>query len=201
MAFKQAQDVQKIAEELIAEFYPEYRRLGIEFRYLFTDKAKKSKDREAAAWISLVSGQNAYLILGTDLPFTYSDDEETKLFVVTVYDKAWNYVYKSPLQRKALIHHELMHSEAFEDEDENGETKRTVRLLERDITSFKKEVQLYGEWSLDIKQFREALARGPQMSFEDIAEVPAGAMMAMPDLPTPKDGSGKATIEVKRGAK
>lgn len=184
MGFKQAPEVQKIAEELIAEYYPDYLRLGIEFRYIFSEKPQKSKNREVAAKITLVSGQSAYLILGTDLPYTYSEDEETKLFVITVYDGAWNYVFKSPHQRKALIHHELMHSEAYEDETEQGETKLVMRLLEHDITSFREEVRLYGEWSEDIKDFKRAIAQGPQMAFEEIAQVPKGALMEMPPVPT-----------------
>ena len=81
---------------------------------------------------------------------------------VVVLDAAW-WAQAAPIDREALIYHELCHIKQAVDQygapkfDKDGYP--VFRLVEHDVTAFNAEVARYGSWTQDIGGFLSA-ARG-----------------------------------------
>ena len=86
-------------------------------------------------------------------------------FVIILNAEAWKKL--SAVQRRALVHHELMHAAVSEDK-ESGEVKRDAkgrpvfRIRKHDLEEFRDIVTKYGCYKADIEAFVNAAMSGPK---------------------------------------
>ena len=91
---------------------------------------------------------------------TLANDGEVPDFIMTI-DALW-WAEATPIEREALVHHELSHCEHATDKE--GELKFTDEGLPvwgirgHDLEEFNATVRRYGAWKGDISAFDQALA-------------------------------------------
>lgn len=91
-------------------------------------------------------------------------------FVILLRKFFWQHDEVTPLQRRALLDHELHHAEVKLDgygepvEDERG--RRVYRTRRHDIEEFTAIVDRYGCWTHEIEAFYAALRRAAGATFE-----------------------------------
>jgi hypothetical protein len=128
--------VKQIAESLIEkqdEFEEDIRQANPLIKYLFksTKKSKKLGQCQKATG-----------------PWKFLTDFSYVLWVW----KEW-FEDASPIEREALVHHELRHIMAEEDE-ESGELKWKIR--EHEVEAFSSEVERYRDWRIELSQLKQA---------------------------------------------
>lgn len=95
-------------------------------------------------------------------------------FVILLRKSFWLHDKVTPLQRRALLDHELYHAEVKLDghgepvEDERG--RRVYRTRRHDIEEFRAIVERYGTWTSDLEAFAAALRRAAWKPFEPCAD-------------------------------
>lgn len=143
--YARADEVAKIAADLIRDVEMHKPLAQARIEYVWRDKASKSNDRVVLAKARKVSGLNAYLANASaglmDL------DANEPLFVVEVAADTWERL--KPEQRIALIDHELCHLVV----DENGDGDPVLSTRGHDLEEFACIVERHGLWKSDVAAF------------------------------------------------
>lgn len=179
-----APEVQAVARPLISRHHSHL--MEARLLYLYCAEPEKVRGSQALGVAAVKSGKDAWFImqaagLGDNSQYDFTTPEQ--VFLMTIWKDGWEEL--SEKQRAAVCDHELCHFE-IEIDDKGNET---YKIKPHDIEEFNKVLQRHGPYRIEVKDLLRALEKGPQLSFEEIAEVPEGAQMKMP--PVPKDGSGK----------
>lgn len=152
-----AKEPKHIARAMIQDRYQHLSNTRIE--YLYALEPIKDGKREAYAKTSLLSAKNAYCYwLGIARQRLMGDLEDhldvdafpPKIIVIEFCKKTW--VQMNPLQRRAVVEHELLHC----DTDEHGQ----ACLRPHDVEEFRAIVTRYGPTIFaDVEQFMHAMKR------------------------------------------
>jgi len=130
--YGEAEEVEKIASRLIANYHPEL--ASARFRFLFKDKASKKGGRPVMGTINKMSDKMLYLI-------------EVD-FLMEVPLEIWQGLDNT--KRSALVDH-LLERCTGEESEESGEMKWSVR--EPDVHEFNSILRRYGAWTDELSQF------------------------------------------------
>jgi hypothetical protein len=144
--YAEAESVEKFAKRLIPSFHPDLATARI--KYMFVEKASKSKGRVVLGKVRKISGILQYL-LNLDFLFEVALDQ-------------WNEL--SGDQREALIDHLL--EQCFGEEDEKtGDMKWSVR--EPDVKEFTSIFKRHGAWHDNLTGF---LSVAQEIDIDSIAK-------------------------------
>lgn len=152
------QEVLSIAQSVMEEHEPEL--LNARIGFIFRSEAPK---------------QNGRVILGKAQKVSDKDKFFSQLdFVIWLAEDKW--LELSPFQKRALVHHELLHCKY-----QDGE----CRMRPHDFEEFVRIVKLYGFWSLSLQSaapiFEQALQM--RMGFSEEISKRLGALVALkPDV-------------------
>jgi hypothetical protein len=130
--YGEAEEAEKIAQNLIANFHPEL--ATARFRFLFKEKASKKGGKPVMGSVKKMSDLMIYLI-NVD-------------FMVEVPLEIWNDLDNT--KRTALVDHLLERCSGEEDE-ETGDMKWKVR--EPDVHEFSSILRRYGAWTNELAEF------------------------------------------------
>jgi hypothetical protein len=153
--FFPAPEVEKIAEDLIPKYHEHLINFQVRIRYVFIDKAPKSKGKEIWGTCRKISGLNAFLEGGGD------DDEA--FFVITISHDVWEILPHD--KRVALVDHELCHAwaevkQAKDEADADAEIEQDnpvkLSVKPHDLEEFACIVRRHGLWRDSIEEFVEA---------------------------------------------
>jgi hypothetical protein len=126
--------VKQIAESLIEKYFDETIRYhNPSIKYLFKD-SKKSKDlgkcsKSTGFWRHLAE-------------FDY---------IIWIFKSFWDDA--TPVEREALVFHELKHI-LIEEDDETGELN--FKIAPHNIEAFVEEVQIYNDWRIELSEMKKA---------------------------------------------
>lgn len=157
--YSTAHEVERIAEELIPAHHPHLSTVPI--RYVWRDKATRSKGNIVLGKARKVSGLGAHLVhlVRKDEP-----PEEVDFFVLEIAADTWQKLTLA--QRTALVDHELCHLGI--DIPEGDEDDRRLVIRGHDLEEFAAVVERHGLWRPAIETFQAAVAA--QLTIDDIAE-------------------------------
>lgn len=147
--YRPASEPRSIAEELIPEHHPHLIPFLPEMRFVFRDKAQKSKGRVQLGSARKVTGLNAWL--AEEEPVEVYDEDPIGFFVIEIAEDEWEHL--SSRQRTALVDHELTH--CWVDYGEDGSASLVVRG--HDLEEFTSIVKRHGLWKEDLQWFGEAV--------------------------------------------
>jgi len=150
--WREAPEVKEIADRLIPEHHQEIELWMDEIRYIFRDKAAKSKGRVVLGKAHKVGGMACYLIHSATGDSNEFGDQAGDMFVVEIAEDAWENL--TARQRVALVDHELCHFSIEIDEDDGTVLRKIVG---HDVEEFSAIAQRYGAWKPDLTEFAEAL--------------------------------------------
>lgn len=183
--FSLAPEVKAIAADLIPKYHDHLSDPRVRIDYLFADKPKKTKGKEALGWVQMVSNLPAFLAEPPRMPTTEEEEANPDaafrtrgqalaynrgepFFVMCIHRGVWRFAL-SDKQKIALVDHELCHLWV----EENEKTAElTLSTLPHDIEEFTKVIVRHGRWLEDVDKFLKAAARGPQLTLDEIAERP-----------------------------
>lgn len=168
--FTSAPEVGKIAEKVIRKVadHANLADESVHIEYVWRDEAAKKGGRVVLATMSVVTGRNAFLARGEQIPF----------FVLEVAQNTWDLLDSK--QREALVDHELCHCTVEWDED--GQVKLGIRG--HDLEEFASIVRRHGFWKSDVSRFSEAVAEQLTFAIDDAGQF-------LDSLDKPKDeGTG-----------
>lgn len=172
MQYRVANEVGKIAREIIAEHHRHLVNTRIEF--LFSDTTPTSGGQEVWAKSRKISGLSAFLAAENEYPDFWVDkesgDEDSPkypgpFFVVVVASPIWHDL--SFAQKKALVDHELCHLEVDED---SGKLSTRGHFIEE----FPEVLKRHGLWNRETQVFHETSAKAAQLTLTDADEGNAG---------------------------
>lgn len=149
--YSPAPEVEKIAQDLIDKHHKHLTDCSARIRYVFVDKAPKSKGKEVWGTCRKVTGLTAHLEGGSP------DDDP--FFVVTISEDVWEVL---PHDKKiALVDHELCHAWAEVNQSQNNDGEDNpnpikLGILPHDLEEFSCIVRRHGLWREDVKSFVEA---------------------------------------------
>lgn len=145
MKFFPAPEVQEIAELLIPKYHKEL--IGVRIDFVFTVETPKRGGKEVWGSMRKISSLPAYLgadkgdkARGINDPF----------FVLSISQQIWDKL--NPIQKTALVDHELCHGNVVIDED--GSSK--LSTASHDVEEFRCIIERYGLWRPDVKKFVDA---------------------------------------------
>ena len=138
MEFAPANEVKQVAQKLIEDYH--HHLFGFRIEYIFLSECPKQKGKLVWGRARKVSGLNAYL--ATDEP----EAQPEPFFVVEIVKPVWDEL--TPLQREALVSHELHHIGWDEEKDQ-------PMMKGHDCEEFIGVIQRYGLWREDVKLFVE----------------------------------------------
>jgi hypothetical protein len=151
--WREAPEVQDLAEELIPKHHKRIQLWADEIRYVFRDEAQRSKGRVVFGKAHVVKDLACYLAnhsAGDDHDFENAGPAD--MFVIEIAWDVWEQL--NPAQRLALVDHELEHLVAQFD-DSTLELKRKIRG--HDIEEFHAIAQRHGAWEPSLVEFQKAL--------------------------------------------
>ena len=152
--FSAATEVEQIAERLIDDRFAFLSELDVRIEYRFTSKITKKNGKVILGTARKITGLSAHWGNATD-PF----------FAIIITELTWHKL--KPLQKEALVDHELRHLYAEQDE-ESGEV--VLSILGHDFEGFCEEIKRYGAWKSDVEQIIKASHEAPyQLSFDEAA--------------------------------
>lgn len=151
--WREAPEVKEIADRLIPEHHQEIELWMDEIRYVFRDKAQKSKGRVVLGKAHKVGGMACYLIHSATGDINEFGDQAEDMFVVEIAEDAWETL--TARQKEALVDHELCHFSIEIDEETEGEVIR--KIVGHDVEEFRAVVERWGAWKPDLTEFAEAL--------------------------------------------
>ncbi len=157
-SYSAAPVVERIAEKLIAAHHQHLATVPI--RYVWRDKAARSKGNIVLGKARKISGLGAHLV------HLVRDDEppdEVEFFVIEIAADVWPKLNET--QRTALVDHELCHL-GVEIPEQDQERKLVLRG--HDLEEFAAVVQRHGLWRPAVETFHAAVAT--QLTFDDVAE-------------------------------
>lgn len=153
--FKDAPEVEAIANHLIPKYHQHLIDFSVRIRYAFVDKTPKSKGKETWGTCRKVSGLNAFL--------EGQSEDSDPFFVITISEPVWDVLPHD--KRIALVDHNLCHAwaEAKQQKDEadgdsDMEVDNPVKLfmVPHDLEEFSCIVRRHGLWKEDICDFVDA---------------------------------------------
>lgn len=184
--YRQAPEVQEIAEGLIEEFHPHL--LGQRFEYLFRSAAAKSKGRVVLGSARVVSGLNAFLARSNQL-LVLADSgkvvsaggmdleravEPASFFVIEIAADMWgtddelgNRLGLSDAQCVALVDHEFCHCQV--------NAAGVPVLVHHDVEEFGQVVERHGLWKPDLAWFARQTSGARVLPFDGWTAPEAGA--------------------------
>lgn len=130
--YGEAEEVEKIANNLIANYHPNL--ASARFRFLFKDKAGKKGGKPVMGTVKKMSDLMVYLV---DVDF-----------MMEIPTEIWNELDNT--KRTALVDH-LLERCTGEESEENGEMKWGVR--EPDVHEFNSILRRYGAWTTELEEF------------------------------------------------
>ena len=139
--FWKADAVQKIAEELIAQYHSEINDYKIRVDYWFTDKVTKRGGKETWGLCKKISGFNSAQAADSD-----GEDFYVIIIPKMIFDAL------SQKGKRALTDHELMHIGVEYDADEEGDASGDAvkkRLVPHDLEEFAAIMRRYPNWQDD----------------------------------------------------
>lgn len=131
--YGEAEEVQKIADHLIATYHPEL--ASAKFRYIFKDKASKKSGKPVMGTVKKMSDLMIFLIEAD--------------FMMEIPTEVWNELDNT--KRTALVDHLLERCQGEEDEENGGAMKWKVR--EPDVHEFNSILRRYGAWTSELVEF------------------------------------------------
>lgn len=156
--YSAAPQVERIAEKLIAAHHRHLATVPI--RYVWRDKAARSKGNVVLGKARKVTGLGAHLV------HLVRDDEppdEVEFFVIEIAHDTWQDLTEA--QQTALVDHELCHLGV--EIPERGDKDRNLVVRGHDLEEFAAVVERHGLWRPAVETFQEALTT--QLTFDDIA--------------------------------
>jgi len=150
--WREAPEVKEIADRLIPEHHQEIELWMDEIRYVFRDKAQKSKGRIVLGKAHKVGGMACYLIHSAPGDLNEFGDQAGDMFVVEIAADAWENL--TTRQRIALVDHELCH---FTIEIDEGTGEIVRKIVGHDVEEFNVIASRHGAWKPDLTEFAEAL--------------------------------------------
>ncbi|MCU1356411.1 MAG: hypothetical protein JWM89_1829 [Acidimicrobiales bacterium] len=167
--FRQAHEVESIAEPLIEDHHRHL--IGWRIEYLFRDKATSKNGKDVLGTARIIKGRTAFLarsnsieVVGETGEILSSTAESSKpvepppFFVIEIALDTWGIDVEdegrwglSDEQRVALVDHELHHCQV----DEDGRPY----MRPHDIEEFDEILARYGPWKSDVRRFVE-IAKG-----------------------------------------
>lgn len=163
VTYTRAPEVQAIADQLI----PKHHRHLLDFQtridYVFRSEAAKTGGKIVAGKARKIGGLNAFLTLGDDAQEGRPDGETPPVepfFVVEIAADIWEIL--SPVQRQALVDHELCHCKVGL--SEQGDV--VLKTQAHDVEEFKAIVERHGLWRPELEDLVKAGTRS-QLSLLD----------------------------------
>lgn len=153
--YRPAEEVRKIAEDLIPKYHQHLIDFSVRLEYVFIDKTPKSKGCEIWGTCRKVSGLNAFL--------ANQQEGSDPFFLITISEPIWDIL--PPDARVALVDHELCHAWALADQKEDSDgSEDPVKLSMRphDLEEFVCIVRRHGLWRDNIKDFVNAALKKPE---------------------------------------
>jgi hypothetical protein len=150
--WREAPEVKEIADRLIPEHHQEIELWMDEIRYVFRDKAAKSKGRVVLGKAHKLGGMACYLIHSAPGDLNEFGDQAGDMFVVEIAEDAWETL--TMRQKEALVDHELAHL-SISINEEDGSIQRNIRG--HSVEEFTEIIQRHGAWKPDLMEFAEAL--------------------------------------------
>jgi hypothetical protein len=147
MNYSAAEDVRKIAREMMGEGKPHSRLVNVPIEYLFMDGIPKKGGMAVWGKTEKVGGLHAYLAKGGMCDF----------FVILIAEPMWRDLTAE--QRIALVDHELCH--CGEDVD-----KGTLAVIPHDVEEFVGVVSRHGLWRKALDRFVGGVGKTAQTTFE-----------------------------------
>lgn len=142
-----ATEAEAIGLELIGSGFTEFESHSwLDIRYIFTNTETGKDGCKVAASTRKLPGLYAALTQDGGLADEPSDMTASPrvIFVVQIWADAWERL--DAKQKRALIHHELMHIDAID-----------VRMRSHSIEEHNQTVRRFGEWQGGLRLFREAM--------------------------------------------
>jgi len=164
------------------EVYPLLKNLVKEFRPDLADA------KIAVAWrYGWKKNKDGQLVLGkckkaSDLDKQFHDQD----FVIILNFEAWT-IHLTPTQRTALMHHELEHAAASEDQNGNPKIdargRQMYRVRKHDLEEFQAIVKEYGCYKSDIESFVRAAVDSPKPPTPTLLDnIPFDAEKVAPEI-------------------
>lgn len=171
VAYRPASEARRIAEYQIAEFseFLEIQDCGVRIEYVFRSEPKRHGGKVTWGTCSKVGGRNAWLSMNGAPSEDYMEPKDVAYYVLEFAETIWNIL--EPVQREALVHHELshIHIEAIEE----GDGGYTLKTKSHDVEEFAGTVKRYGQWAPDLTFFVKATGDALHLFNPDTGEVPA----------------------------
>lgn len=145
--YRTADEVARIARDLIAKHHPHLEDFGVRIEYVFRDEAEESAGKIVWGKARRMTGLNAWLA-GAERPSETITDPE-KFFVIEIAEDIWKTL--NVKERRALVDHELSH--CFVDLDKDEQIR--LKLLRHDIEEFRGVVKRHGLWREDVEHFAQ----------------------------------------------
>lgn len=150
--WREAPEVKEIADRLIPEHHQRIELYMDEIRYIFRDKAAKSRGNTVFGKAHKVGGMSCYLMHSAPGDVNKYGEQPPDCFVMEIAENVWENL--TTRQRTALVDHELMHFDAVLNE-QTGEMN--LGLRPHDIEEFSAIASRYGAWHPPLVEFAEAL--------------------------------------------
>lgn len=146
--YSNAEEVEEIAKDLIADHYPEIAGNPlVKIIYRFEDPARNKNGKVVMGECKRMTGLNSYLYHdGHDF-----DPGTDPFFLILIAYTVWRKL--SEKQREALVDHELAHIGC--ERDEEGNTRLSINA--HDVEEFESVVRRHGMWKTDLQRFAEAV--------------------------------------------
>ena len=142
--YEHAPDVETIAKDIIATVEDHADLAQAEIRYIFRDKAPRSRGRAVLGRARKITGLNRWLIQG--------DEDDLPLFVIEISQDTWEDLTDEG--RRALVDHELSHLVVTTDDD----GALVGGLRGHDLEEFVGVVERHGLWKADVAAMGTAAA-------------------------------------------
>jgi hypothetical protein len=159
-SYWRAQDVEDVAEKLIAETHTDL--AGVPIKYMFRDKAQRVRGRVELGLSRRVTGANAALVglVGRDKP------EIDEFFVVIIAYDTWTGL--NAKQRAALVDHQLSYFTIEQPEDTDKGAR--MGIVAPDVEEFTAVVERHGSWRPSIEFFARQAKQIPGQTSLDEAD-------------------------------
>lgn len=176
MEFRTAEEVQRIAEDLIFEHHDQLAEIGPKIECVFLSNNPKSRGRELMGRVRKVSGIHAWLA-ANPRPESFNTSAPG-FFLLEVAQPTW--VVLDPDQRKALVDHLLMHL-AYDEENDSW------RMRPPQFGEFPEVIERWGFWWPDAAAFKDFASKAAeQLSLlPDEEETAGGGTEQAPLEPEP----------------
>ena len=143
--------IKPIADKLIRAHHPDL--ADVDIRYVFRDKAARSRGKTVLGKAKLITGLNMFLATGRESDVSSSEECEP-FFVIELAEDTWRVLDTG--QRKALVDHELCHC-IIELDDDTGEPR--ARLRAHDVEAFVAEIERHGLWKPELEDLAKAVVQ------------------------------------------